>query len=379
MALRATITMCALYLTALHILYAPGPMLSALTFLFFGALVAAEITAGSLREWRFTLSWDSWQGSSLVGVVSVLGVLVALCAIQDMRAILSDTLVNQAVADYGVRKDALAASRTVGQAITILPQNDRAQRAAVELGIAELAQLAAQNPSSDIAHAQLQKILSQTIGHGLAAVQAESGNYQNWLELAHLYDQLAGVGVKGAGEEARGAYEKARVANPTNPLPLLGLAQLDLAAKDARAAQQHLTQALALKSDIPQAHFLLVQADAQLGDLAGAQDHAIATVQLVPQDPLGWYTLGAVLYSRGSYSDSIAALQRAISLQTSYANAYFMIGLAYFELGQKDNAIAAMQKVLELDPSNQLPSAVIQNIERGRAPLAAPPAKAPKH
>ena len=106
-------------------------------------------------------------------------------------------LVNRAVTVYNTANDLAGASRSIAGAVAVDSQNDRARVAAVEVGLLQLAKLVASNDTSEAARAQLQSTLTQTIEHGLAAVSIESRNYQNWLALARLYGELAGVGVEG--------------------------------------------------------------------------------------------------------------------------------------------------------------------------------------
>ncbi len=360
---RATLAIGALYLTALSILYSPGAAIAGLTFLLFGVLVATD----EVGTWTLSLSWAVGKSAAAAASLTVLAIVIGLSAIQYVRAALSDAFATHAVA-LANEQDLSGAAHAANIALLIFPQNASADRTVVDIGTAQLAQLSAQS-GSNAARAALQDTLTRTLNRALDAVAVDPGNYLNWLSLGNLYSQLAQGGVQGADQNARSAFAKARVENPTNPLPLIGLAQLDIAAGDTKSARDHLASASAMKSDIPLTHYLLVQVDAREGDLTAAQNEASTLAQLSPTDPLSWYTFGSILYARGSYGDAGPALLKAISLQPGYANAYFVLGLTYFELGQKDTAIAAFQNAGKLDPSNPLPASVIANIIAGRTPL----------
>ena len=355
----------ALFLTIFHILYVPGPALSLMTFLMFGALTAHELSGGAIREWIVPLTWETWGGKVVALVLLLSGLAVLVGGTQTMRAIVSDTLVSRAVVEYNATRDALKASRSISWAVGILPRNDRAHRAGVELGILQLSQLASEGDASESARAELQAALTSTIEHGLAAVLIESRNYQNWLTLARLYGELAGVGVEGAETRARDAYKEAQKNNPTSPLPYVGEAQLDLARGDDSAARENLEAALRIKSDLPVAHFLLSQIYARAGGLTKAREHAGAVVQIAPQDPLGWYNLGTIFYAEKNYRDAALSLERAAAIQDNYANALFLLGLSYYRLDRRDDALKSLKVVAALNAGDAALTDLIKKIEVG--------------
>src|SRR3989344_7413185 len=182
--------------------------------------------------------------------------------------------VNRAVSVYNSTKDFEQASKETRTALAIFSENDRAHRAAVELGILQLGEMISSGDTSEDARAKLQNTLTMTIQHGLSAVKIESSNYQNWLSLAELYEKLAGVGIEGAEEQARIAYGEAQKNNPTNPLPSLGLAQVDLLSKNDTAAREHLLAALQIKPDLVAAIFLLSQIEARANNIDAARERA---------------------------------------------------------------------------------------------------------
>lgn len=358
-----------LYLFVFNIVYIPGVALSALLFALLGILVALLVIEGKIGVWTFSLNWAELKGKSLVIGVIALGAVVLFGAIESLRALVSDTQVNRAVATYGKTSDINASSRYNGYALSVLGNNSRAHRTAVEIGLMQLKQLLAEGKITDDLRARLQEILQATLQHGISAVSADSNNYRNWLSLAQLYGELSSGGIEGASKSARDAYERARLENPTSPLPLLGLAQLDLTDGDAKSAREHLNAAIAKKSDFTVAHLLLSQLSAKSNDLAKAQDEALIVAQLSPQDPLAWYNLGLILHTRKSYADAVGALLRAVQLQGNYANALFILGLSYYELGQKADAIAAFNQVAILNPGDTTAKKAVTNIKAGKNPL----------
>ncbi|QQG38346.1 MAG: tetratricopeptide repeat protein [Candidatus Kaiserbacteria bacterium] len=368
--LRIALLSGAVYLTVLQILYAPGSAIAILTFVFYAFLVADEYLTKSVREINVAFSWIGARARIFSGALSVLALVVLLSGAQSARVLFSDAFVNRAIIINASRQDLPAASRAISMALLVDSKNDRAHRAAVELGILELARLANSGDQSDAARAQLQQTLSDTIRHGLAAITIEDRNYQNWLSLAYLYRELAGVGVEGAAQNARDAYGKALEDNPTNPLPYLGLAQLDLLAGSDAAGKENLAKALELKPDLAIAHYLLSQIEARAGNLQAAADAAAKAVQILPEDPLGWYNVATVLYAQANYPAAAAALERAVGLQNDYANALFLLGLTYYRLGRTDDALTVLRAVVALNPENADVRGIVAAIEAGEDPFA---------
>ena len=367
--LRSALVVGAVYLTVYHVLYVPGPMLSALTFLLFGAVVAGEMLAGSIRHMTLPQTTEGWRGWIGIAVLIVFAFLVLVTGIQTARAVVSDMFVNRSVTTYATTQDLARASEQTAKALSILPSNDRAHRAAIEIGLLQLAQLTASGDDSEAARTELQNTLNTTIQHGLAAVAIESGNYQNWLSLARLYSELAGAGVEGAQEGARAAYEEARKKNPTNPLPLLGLAQMELLTGNEEAAREHLTAAVGVKQDFAAAYFLLSQIDARAGNLEAARGSAEAVVQIAQNDPLGWYNLGTIYYAEANYENAAAALERAVGLQNDYANALFILSASYANLDLVEDALAALRAVAALNPSQTSLETMMAALEEGENPF----------
>lgn len=367
---RSALVLAAVFLTAYHIVYVPGPALSLLAFLIFGAMAAEEMLSGAISHWRASLLWDTWVGRIAAAALLIVGLVLLFGGVQSARALVSDMLVNRAVAIYNATQDIGKATRSVSLALLALPGSDRAHRAGVELGFLQLSRLAASSDGSPDAVAELQGALNATIQHGLAAVAIESRDYQNWLTLARLYSELAGAGISGAEQSAQDAYKQAASASPTNPLPHLGLAQLDLLRGDDASARKNLEAALGIKPDLAPARFLLSQALARAGNLDEAKQNAAVVAQVAPQDPLGWYNYGTMLYAGGEYGDAAAAFERAVALENNYANALFLLGLSYYRVGKSADALKALEAVAAMNPGDAALAKIIEKIKAGEDPFA---------
>ncbi|MDO8552593.1 MAG: tetratricopeptide repeat protein [bacterium] len=358
-----------LYLFVFNIVYVPGVSITALSFALIGILIALFAAERKVGMWTYALNWKGVKSGSLATAVVALALVIIFGSAESIRALVSDTQVNRAIVAYSATGDLDAAAKYDEYALSVFADNDRAHRTGVEIGLLQLKEMLAQGDTSDEMRTRLQNTLQATLKHGIAAVSADSGNYRNWLSLAQLYSELSAGGIQGADKNAKDAYERARIENPTSPLPLLGLAQIDLAASDNKAALEHLNSALAIKSDLTQARLLLSQLSARTNDLAKAEEEALNVVRLAPEDPLAWYNLGLVLYTRKEYDNAALALERAVQIQKDYANALFTLGLTYYQLNRPNDAIAMFEKVAELNPNDPTPQTAITNVKAGKNPL----------
>lgn len=354
-----------LILLVFHVVYVPGPALSILTFLLLGACIAAR--AHETYATPLVIRFDFGTYSDLLRSIGlVLGVIIVGLALAfTFRAVLSHAYVNKAVATYTETNSLPDTQAALTKALLIWNDNDRAHRAAVELGLLTLQSLAASGNLDEAGRARLQTELAGVVTHGLTAVSINEENYQNWLVLAQMYQELAGVGVEGAYEAAKQAFERTLTENPTNPLPLLRLAQLERLAGNTDASLEYLNQAIAIRPGFAEAHFLRSIILAGGGDFAEAVLSAEAAVRLAPQDPLAWYNLGAVLYAEGSYEKAAPALQQAIVLRADYADALFMLSLSFERMGRTEESLLLLRRVRELNPDNAELNAKIESLEAG--------------
>ena len=357
------------FLFAFYVLYVPGPALSIFAFLMFGLFIAGAAGANMLPAQSFQVQGDWTARIRMLGIVAF-GLIFALAGVGVGRALASDAILNRGIVTFNNTGDLEKASALVSRAIQISPQNDRAQRSAVELGLLQLQKLiSTADPKDEKSKELLQSTISQTIQHGLDAVSIEGREYQNWLELAALYSQLAGANIEGAYDNARNAFSRAQAENPNNPFPYLQLAQLELLQNKTDAALQYLVSAVQLKPDFGAAYYLASQIYAFDKDFTNAIPAATKAVQSASDDPLGWYNLGTIYYASGDYASASAALEQALVRQPQYSNAIYMLGLTYHKLGRSEDAIKAFEDLNKLNPNQELVLTALANLKEGKDPI----------
>lgn len=366
-----------LYLIAFHVFYVPGPALSIFAFLLLGLAIGYAASLGRIPHVFLIKKGGAFaSGSYLVGLaIFMFAALITSASIA--HVVVAEILINRSVVTLNTTGDLALSSRYVSQALRIYPQDTRGQRAAVELGLLQIQKIAAEAPT-DQTTAQLKKIIEDTIQYGLKAVSLNGDDYQNWLELAMLYQELAGANVGGAYENAKDAYAKLIADNPTSPLVYLKRAQLELLQKNTDAAIADLVMAVKLKPDFAAAYYLASQIYASNGDFASALPPALSAAQVASGDPLAWYNLGAIAYAGGDFTNAALALERALDLQPQYANALYTLGLSYYQLGRVDDAKRIFAQLNKLDPDQQVVREIINNLNAGKPPFPEATVAAPE-
>lgn len=362
-----------LYLWGMLIVYTPGIALIALTFMMTGLLIACARFAGVIP----TLTWEfarSQYGFAFIFIPAfvVIGIGAASAGIE--RALAADMLVNRSITIYNKTGDAIASQENVNRALALVPGYDRALRAGVELNLVRFNQLSQSTEATAAVRTQLQTALQQAISNGLSAVSSDTNNYQNWLTLAGAYQQLAGVQVEGAYENAKKAYEQAIAANPTNPQPYLQLARLAALQADIEGTRAYLNEALNKKKNYADAYYLLSQLEVSQGNLTEALAAASAAVQSTPSEPLLWFQYGTIAYTQKNYTEASLALEQAVALNANYANALYVLAFSYYEQDRTADALATFERVLALNPDNVAVAGIITLLKDGQSLPTADPA-----
>ncbi len=358
------LSIAVVYMLAFHLSSIPGTSIGLIMFMLVGLLIAS-ITPAYLRNKEVSIAGGDWKNAVAIVCIGLVALISLISAIGVFRAVLADTMINRAIVQYNATKDLQKSSDLIALSLSIQPSNDRAHRAAVELGLLKLQQIIAENAQDQAAQKQaLQGTLEQTIKHGLTAVEVNSRDYQNWLQLAALYSQLAGAQIEGAYDNARAAYVRAQAENPTSPLPFLNIGQLDAIQGNYASALENLGKAVQLKPDLASAYYLASQIYVAQGDAQNALRAAAETARYAPNDPLAWYNAGAIAYAAGGFQDASIAMQQALALQPQYANAMYILGLALYQLKDIPNAITVFTALYQLDPQPVVEQ-IITNLKAG--------------
>lgn len=366
------------YLWLFAMFYVPNVVIYTLAFLMTGVFIATLINEGIVKTYQISL-----LGSPKIGFVSVL----ALISLTIASAALGYVFVEKSISSINFQKTIQALNTDgdfdkaeVGLLKAVqFSENDLYYRSLSQVYLVKLNNLfQQQNLTEAEAKSQFQAILGNAIENARKARDYDATNYTNWMNLASVYESVVQLGVTGAYDEAKKAYEQASVLNPQSPLVYLTLARLEVANKDNKAARENLNKALALKSNYTDALFFLSQLEAGEGNIAEAISRADQASLLSPNDVGLFFQLGLLKYTNKDYNGAIVSLERAVQLNGNYSNAMYFLGLSYDKVGRKADALAQFEKVEALNPDNQEVKNILINLRDGKSALTDVPPPSPE-
>lgn len=340
-----------LYLFVLALFDLPSTVILALAFVFAGIFISTTRYAAQGRQLGVLFSRSPRLGFVIVFSFTILllsSVVAAYALVERSVATINFARATQALSG----NDLVAADGYVQSAISFAPSADFYQMQARIAG-ARLAEIVASSTmEKTVAQKEYQNALSVGINAALTATNLNPSSYQNWLTLGGLYAQAVPLGVSGAFDGAKTAYTKAQELNPTNPQIPFILAQLHIANKDTKTAQEDLKAAIALKQDYTAAIFLLSQLEVQDGNVKDALSSALAAAYFAPNDPNVLFQVGILSAAAEDYTGAIAALSAAVSVNPSFANARYFLSAVYAKKGDMKSALEQMQAIAALSSDN---------------------------
>lgn len=234
---------------------------------------------------------------------------------------------------------------------------------------------------SDEEKKNVQVLINNSINAAKIASDESPNNIANWSIRGFVYQNLIGI-VPGAEDWSITSYDSAMKLEPVNPYyptqqgTVYMKKALLLAEDKANEKNQILEQAKAqfekavqLKSDYSPARFqiaMVYQAQGKTTEELQALEDA---KKFSPNDVGLAFQIGIVYYQQKDYQKAKTELERAIGLDSNYANAIYFLGLTYDKLGLKDQAIVQISKVSDLNPDNAELKKVLDNLKAGKSAL----------
>lgn len=360
-----------LYLFTIAVFGLPSSVILALAFVFAGLFASTM---------RFGTKSDQW------GVIFARSPRIGFVVVFSLTIV----LLSSVVAAYGLVGRYIATSEiaraSVALAAGTLDEADAAAKNSISFAPSALAyqvqagianarlNLIANSATMEKTAAQqaYQEALSAGINAALTATKLDSANYRNWIALGNLYAQAVPLGVAGAYDSAKTAYLKAAELSPTNPQIPFILAQLDVANKDSKGAQENLKAAITLKQDYTEAIFLLSQLEVQDGNVKGALASALAAAYFTPNNPTILFQVGILYAAQSEFSNAAAALSAAVSANPAFANARYFLSAVYAKQGDMASALVQMQAISDMSPENaEAVASQLAALKEGRNPFPA--------
>jgi len=113
----------------------------------------------------------------------------------------------------------------------------------------------------------------------------------------------------------------------------------------------------------------------QEGNIKGAIASVEAAAAIAPDDSSIFFQLGLLRFNDKDYAGAAGALERATTLNPTYANAKYFLGLSYEKLERKADAVKQFTDLATTNPDNKEISLILSNLKAGRNPFldATPP------
>jgi len=358
-----------LYLFTIAIFNVPNAVILALAFVFMGLFVSTTRYAEGGRQWGIVFSRSPRVGFVIVFMLTIVLLASVVAAYALVGRYIATAKIASATAAFSAG-DLDTADKAAQDSISFAPSVVAYQIQASVAG-ARLGQiLTSTTMSATAAQKAFQEALSSGINAALTATLLAPSNYQSWLVLGNLYAQAVPLGVAGAYDSAKSAYEKAQTLNPTSPQIPFILAQLDIANKNIKGAKEHLKVAIGLKQDYTAAIFLLSQLEVQDGNVREALAAALAAAYFTPNNPSILFQVGILYAAQNDFANAARALEAAVEVNPQFANARYFLSAVYAKQGSLEKALAQMQAIAAMSEENaQAVTAQLAALEAKKNPF----------
>lgn len=367
--LRITSFVSAAYLWAIAIIQVPSPVITLYAFLLTGAFVAS-LTFGREARTPFVVVFrDNPRVGFLLTLVLTVLFLASVAGVFSVsqRFIAERHAVQAMVAGNGGDLD--TADREITRAIE-LNATDVYYRLASNVTMVRIQRLLAENKPPEEVRAQFEQFLAQAIANATKAAELDGTDYQNWVNLGGIYQNIIPLGIEGAADSANAAFTRALELRPNTPTVLLAQASIARSRGNNAEARPLVERAISMRNQYTDAIFLLAQIQIEENKVEEAERSVQAATLFEPNNPVAFFQLGLLRYSMGKFPNAIQAFEQAVALNEVYANARYFLGLSYWQTKQGAKALAQFEKVRETNPDNAELVSIIENLRMNRDPFA---------
>ncbi len=370
----------ALYLIIFQVIYVPTHVLFYLTFVFMGIFIAQLIHLSAIK----TKTLEGGERSIIrqyslfaAGIATLLLIYTAWIGIprviasyyyQKAGALSADTSKIseiEALMKQAIKYDPRDAYYTTLTGVSLAKANQALTQATAE-----------KKKPAEIS-AIVQPLFSEAVTYANQAINADPGNYLNYLNLAQIYSLGVTTGDKAVYAQANAAFQKALEYNPKNPAIVLSLARLEFTAGNTEKGKEYILKAIELKPNYVNALSDLYQLQASQNNTQEMIETLVKIVNAQPSDPVVHFELGYLLYKTQNYKEAAQVLERAVLIDGNFSNARYFLALSYFKLSRPSDAISQLEVVKQLNPDNKDVVTMISNLKAGRDPLARIPDPTP--
>ncbi|MCK5285994.1 MAG: tetratricopeptide repeat protein [Candidatus Pacebacteria bacterium] len=357
------------YLILFLIFYIPGITILGLTFLILGVLLSFLNQNKLVKIIEVPVKSSKIKSAILiVTTIAILGASLFWGFLFTKRVIAS-TQFNRALVAINIEQDFGKAYQLIINAI-ITDSNDFYFRNLTDLNLVQLQNILNQEDIDDeVLREQFQTTFSSTLAAAEKAVYLDVDNYLNWVNLAKLYSAVIPLQLEGAYEKALETYIEAIKLNPTNPLLILDLANLEITHGDTEKAREYIGMAIQMKNNYSEAYYLLSQLEFAEGNTEVGTQVIEILASVTPNDSQVFLQLGILNYDKNDFEKAKASLERSVILSPYSIDAKYLLGLTYNAIGERDNAVAQFKDLEYLIPDNETIKIILANIEAGSSPF----------
>ncbi|HLP44272.1 MAG TPA: tetratricopeptide repeat protein, partial [Candidatus Nanoarchaeia archaeon] len=246
------------FLWAMSVVYSPGTVIVFLTFTFTGLFVAATSVSRVTSVGEF--SFIKYPKIGFVVTMLCVFVLIASAGLgytvfEQVRASMH---FQKALAAINTENNVAGAENFLVNALN-LSERDLFYRSIAELNIAKVSAIIAsangKTEVSDEERDRFQGTIASALEAAKLAQKSDPFKVENQLIVARVYDTILPVGVEGAYDASKAAYDEALKVSPRNPGIYLAMAQAAAANRDLETAQAFNNEALKLKPNYIDAIF----------------------------------------------------------------------------------------------------------------------------
>lgn len=352
----------ATYLWVMMWWYTPGVTILAWVVVLSGLALAAMSKLRENSVYTIGLAQDNRSGfivmaAALVVIISTLGVY---------QIVGTEFLAHRTFAQ--IQTDStLSVDDTRTALLRLAEQANRAIffAAAAQLELVTLNELLVQSEPTDEDRRRFETSAVLAVQLSERAVQISPTTPFNHALQASIYGTLALAGVPNALGQMNTSLERARMLDPYNPQYSLLGAQINSKIGDIETARTLLAQSLSIKGNYTDALLFLSQLEVAQGNVTEAIAATRAIVTYEPNNATRHYQLGVLLAVNNELDAALAALNRAVALDTVYANARYIRALVHIE---KENITAALQDlqiVAESNPNDEQLQTLVSALQQG--------------
>ncbi len=243
-----TIFLSALFLWIFAVIHNPNLVIFALAFILTGAFIGT--LGGEKQIKNYEVSFLKDPRLSFFSILILIGLIAGSvgAGYSFVKKFVSIVYFQKSALSQNTPEGLTSASNYLLKAISLDQNNDLYYRYLSQVYLIELNNLVNQKDGNpEELKAKIQSALNQAEASAQAATIQDPTNYQNYLSLAGVYEQVLPLGVAGAYDNAKAAIEKALVLNPKNPGLYVRLATLEIAGKNIDQAEQDINLALQLR------------------------------------------------------------------------------------------------------------------------------------